>query len=55
MEETKKEEIKQEKVSEMKKVEKPKLSPAATVILSIVAALGIIVLATVLYALFISL
>ena len=51
MEETKKEEIKQDK-SEVKKVEKVKLGPAATVILTIAATLGIIVLITVVYFMF---
>ncbi len=56
MEETKKEdEVKEEKTSEMKKVTKSKLSPAATVILTIVAALGIIVLVTVMYGIIMAL
>lgn len=52
MEETKKEEVKKENTSEMKKVEKAKLGPAATVMLTIVATLGIIVLITVVYFIF---
>lgn len=54
MEETKKEEVevKQENTSKMKKVEKVKLGPAATVLLTIVASLGIIVLVALIYAIF---
>ena len=54
MEDTKKEEVevKQENTSEMKKVEKAKLGPAATVLLTIVAALGIIILIALIYAIF---
>ena len=55
MEETKKEEVKKEKTSEMRQVKRAKLSVPATVILTIVAALGIIVLALVLYAIFVTL
>ena len=49
MEDTNKENVKEEKASEMKKVEKTKLGPAATVMLTIAATLGIIVLVIVLY------
>lgn len=54
MEETKKEEVevKQENTSEMKKVEKAKLGPGSTVLLTIVAALGIIILIALIYAIF---
>lgn len=52
MEETKKEEVKKEETSEMKKVKKAKLGPGATVILTIVAALGIMVLIAVIYGIF---
>ena len=40
MEETNKEEVNEVNKNEMKKVEKAKLSPAATVLLTIAAALG---------------
>ncbi len=58
MEETKKKEDVEKKettVGEMKKVKKAKLGPAATVLLSIIAALGIIVFAILMYFIFISL
>lgn len=48
MEETKKEEV-TEKKEEVKEVKNAKLSPAATVLLSIVAALGLIILVTLMY------
>lgn len=49
MEETNKEEVTRETTNETRKVEKTKLSPTATVVLSIAAALGIIVLVVLLY------
>lgn len=55
MEETKKEEEKEENINEMKKVEKAKLGPAATVMLTIAATLGIIVLVIVLYLILLAL
>ena len=51
MEETKKEEVTENK-DELKKA---KLSPAATVLLSIVAALGLIILVTLMYFIIVSL
>ncbi len=54
MEDTKKEEVKENNTSKMKKVEKAKLGPAATVILTIAAALGAIVLVIVLYLIFLA-
>ncbi len=48
MEETKKEEVTENK-EEVKEVKNVKLSPAATVLLSIVAALGLIILVTLMY------
>ena len=58
MEETKKKEDVEKKettVGEMKKVKRAKLGQAATVLLSIIAALGIIVFAILMYFIFISL
>ena len=58
MEETKKKEDVEKKETtgiKMKKVKKAKLGPAATVLLSIIAALGIIVFAILMYFIFISL
>ena len=46
------EETKKENTSEMKKVEKVKLGPASTVLLTIVAVLGIMVLIAVIYGIF---
>ena len=54
MKETKKEEVKKN-TNETKKVQKVKLSPAATVLLTIAASLGIIVLIVVIYAIFMAL
>ena len=51
MEETKKEEVTENK----EEVKKAKLSPAATVLLSIVAALGLIILVTLIYFIIVSL
>ena len=49
MEETNKEEVNEIKENETKKVEKTKLSPSATVLLSIAAALGINVLVLIIF------
>ena len=54
MEETKKEEVTENK-EEVKEVKKANLSPAATVLLSIVAALGLIILVTLIYFIIVSL
>ena len=52
MEEKKKEELKKEKTNNEKQVQNSKLGPAATVLLTLASALGIIVLVAVIYSFF---